>query len=97
MKPATGHGDLGPATGHGDLGPVTGHGDLGPVTGHVEMKPATGHGDFGSATGHGIIFIQRPYCPSSFHSMGGEPCGHAHAEIHLWKKIQEFFRAHLST
>ncbi|XP_007552129.1 acyl-coenzyme A thioesterase 3-like isoform X3 [Poecilia formosa] len=44
-----------------------------------------------------------PYCPSSFHGFigvpvlwGGEPKAHAAAEVHLWRKIQEFFRTHLS-
>ncbi|XP_045907405.1 acyl-coenzyme A thioesterase 6-like isoform X2 [Micropterus dolomieu] len=44
-----------------------------------------------------------PFCPSSVHGFvlksvlwGGEPSSHAAAEIHLWKKIQEFFRTHLS-
>ncbi|XP_070701391.1 acyl-coenzyme A thioesterase 6-like [Pempheris klunzingeri] len=43
------------------------------------------------------------YCPSSRHGIvdskvlwGGEPRSHAAAEVHLWKKIQEFFRTHLS-
>ncbi|XP_018533697.1 acyl-coenzyme A thioesterase 1 [Lates calcarifer] len=44
-----------------------------------------------------------PYCPSALHGLlsfpvvwGGEPKVHAEAEVHLWKKIQEFFRTHLS-
>lgn len=44
-----------------------------------------------------------PYCPSSIHGLvgkpvlwGGEPRSHAAAEVHLWKKIQEFFKTHLS-
>ncbi|KAG7236616.1 hypothetical protein INR49_000740 [Caranx melampygus] len=44
-----------------------------------------------------------PYCPSALHGLinfpvmwGGEPMVHAAAEVHLWKKVQEFFRAHLS-
>ncbi|XP_026169204.1 acyl-coenzyme A thioesterase 1-like [Mastacembelus armatus] len=44
-----------------------------------------------------------PYCPSSFHRIvhhvvlwGGEARAHAEAEVHLWSKIQEFFRTHLS-
>uniref|UniRef100_A0A3B5MCZ5 BAAT/Acyl-CoA thioester hydrolase C-terminal domain-containing protein n=1 Tax=Xiphophorus couchianus TaxID=32473 RepID=A0A3B5MCZ5_9TELE len=43
-----------------------------------------------------------PYCHSSFHGFvgipvlwGGEPRAHAAAEVHLWSKIQEFFRTHL--
>uniref|UniRef100_A0A8D3BTJ7 BAAT/Acyl-CoA thioester hydrolase C-terminal domain-containing protein n=1 Tax=Scophthalmus maximus TaxID=52904 RepID=A0A8D3BTJ7_SCOMX len=38
-------------------------------------------------------YLEPPYgpnCPSSFHG------AHAAAEVHLWKKIQEFFRTHLS-
>ncbi|XP_041805597.1 acyl-coenzyme A thioesterase 5-like [Chelmon rostratus] len=44
-----------------------------------------------------------PHCPSAVHGLfsfpvvwGGEPKAHAAAEVHLWKKIQEFFRTHLS-
>ena len=44
-----------------------------------------------------------PHCPSAFHGMlsfpvmwGGEPRAHAAAEVHLWKKIQNFLRTHLS-
>ncbi|XP_027876326.1 acyl-coenzyme A thioesterase 5-like isoform X1 [Xiphophorus couchianus] len=44
-----------------------------------------------------------PYCHSSFHGFvgipvlwGGEPRAHAAAEVHLWSKIQEFFRTHLN-
>ncbi|XP_070701390.1 acyl-coenzyme A thioesterase 1-like [Pempheris klunzingeri] len=44
-----------------------------------------------------------PYCPSALHGLlnfpvlwGGEPSAHAAAEVHLWKKIQEFLRFHLS-
>nr|XP_040026574.1 acyl-coenzyme A thioesterase 1-like [Gasterosteus aculeatus aculeatus] len=44
-----------------------------------------------------------PYCPSGFNAVvgvpvlrGGEARSHAAAEVHLWKKIQEFFRTHLS-
>ncbi|XP_026169814.1 acyl-coenzyme A thioesterase 3-like [Mastacembelus armatus] len=44
-----------------------------------------------------------PYCPSSFSGVisnvvlwGGEARAHAAAEVHLWSKIQEFFRTHLS-
>uniref|UniRef100_A0A3Q3LJ40 Acyl-coenzyme A thioesterase 5-like n=1 Tax=Labrus bergylta TaxID=56723 RepID=A0A3Q3LJ40_9LABR len=52
--------------------------------------------------GHYLEPPYGPYCPSSFHSLagkpvlwGGEPRSHAAAEVHLWKKIQEFFRANL--
>ncbi|XP_039672243.1 acyl-coenzyme A thioesterase 1-like isoform X2 [Perca fluviatilis] len=53
--------------------------------------------------GHYLEPPYGPYCPSSFHGVagnhvlwGGEPRSHAAAEVHLWKKIQEFFRTHLS-
>ncbi|XP_077955872.1 acyl-coenzyme A thioesterase 1-like [Gasterosteus aculeatus] len=53
--------------------------------------------------GHYLEPPYGPYCPSSFHAVaggpvlwGGEARSHAAAEVHLWKKIQEFFRAHLS-
>ncbi|XP_029381467.1 acyl-coenzyme A thioesterase 2, mitochondrial-like isoform X2 [Echeneis naucrates] len=53
--------------------------------------------------GHFLEPPYEPHCPSSFHPLvgkpvvwGGEPSCHAAAEVHLWKKIQEFFRAHLS-
>ncbi|XP_015242437.1 PREDICTED: acyl-coenzyme A thioesterase 1-like [Cyprinodon variegatus] len=52
--------------------------------------------------GHYLEPPYGPYCPSSFHGVagrpvlwGGEPRSHAAAEVHLWKKIQEFFRTHL--
>ncbi|XP_078120684.1 acyl-coenzyme A thioesterase 5-like [Sander vitreus] len=55
------------------------------------------------AAGHYLEPPYGPYCPSSFHGVvgkpvlwGGEPRSHAAAEVHLWKKIQEFFRTHLS-
>uniref|UniRef100_A0A3Q3ENM2 BAAT/Acyl-CoA thioester hydrolase C-terminal domain-containing protein n=1 Tax=Labrus bergylta TaxID=56723 RepID=A0A3Q3ENM2_9LABR len=55
-----------------------------------------------SGAGHYLEPPYGPYCPSSFHSLagkpvqwGGEPKSHAAAEVHLWKKIQEFFRTHL--
>ncbi|XP_022617539.1 acyl-coenzyme A thioesterase 1-like [Seriola dumerili] len=53
--------------------------------------------------GHYLEPPYGPYCPSSFHWLAGKPVlwggearSHAAAEVHLWKKIQEFFRAHLS-
>ncbi|KAM9322673.1 acyl-coenzyme A thioesterase 1 [Pholidichthys leucotaenia] len=53
--------------------------------------------------GHYLEPPYGPYCPSSVHGVvgkpvmwGGEPRSHAAAEVHLWKKIQEFFRTHLS-
>nr|XP_046263220.1 acyl-coenzyme A thioesterase 1-like isoform X2 [Scatophagus argus] len=52
--------------------------------------------------GHYLEPPYGPYCPSSFHGLlgspvlwGGEPRSHAAAEVHMWKKIQEFFRTHL--
>ncbi|KAM9719017.1 acyl-coenzyme A thioesterase 5-like isoform 1-T2 [Menidia menidia] len=49
--------------------------------------------------GHYLEPPYGPYCPSSFHGVvgkpvlwGGVPRSHAAAEVHLWKKIQEFFR-----
>ncbi|XP_049930939.1 acyl-coenzyme A thioesterase 5-like isoform X2 [Epinephelus moara] len=52
--------------------------------------------------GHYLEPPYGPYCPSSFHGVvgkpvlwGGEPRSHAAAEVHLWKKIQEFFTTHL--
>ncbi|XP_039998826.1 acyl-coenzyme A thioesterase 1-like isoform X2 [Xiphias gladius] len=53
--------------------------------------------------GHYLEPPYGPYCPSSHHWIvgaqvlwGGEPRSHAAAEVHLWKKIQEFLRTHLS-
>ncbi|CAK6965637.1 Hypothetical predicted protein [Scomber scombrus] len=53
--------------------------------------------------GHYLEPPYGPYCPSSIHVVvgkpvmwGGEPRSHAAAEVHMWKKIQEFFRSHLS-
>ncbi|XP_051809481.1 acyl-coenzyme A thioesterase 1-like [Acanthochromis polyacanthus] len=53
--------------------------------------------------GHVMETPYGPYCPSSFHTVarrpamwGGEARSHAAAEVHLWKKIQEFSRTHLS-
>ncbi|KAK2822757.1 hypothetical protein Q5P01_022822 [Channa striata] len=53
--------------------------------------------------GHYLEPPYGPYCPSSFHAVvgryvlwGGEARSHAAAEVHLWKKVQEFFRTHLS-
>ncbi|XP_059201170.1 acyl-coenzyme A thioesterase 5-like isoform X2 [Centropristis striata] len=54
-------------------------------------------------TGHYLEPPYGPFCPSSFHAMGGkpflwggEPKTHAAAEVHTWKKILDFFRTHLS-
>ncbi|XP_045907410.1 acyl-coenzyme A thioesterase 6-like [Micropterus dolomieu] len=56
-----------------------------------------------SGAGHYLEPPYGPYCPVSIHMIvgkpvlwGGEPSSHAAAEVHLWKKIQEFFRTHLS-
>ncbi|XP_050925772.1 acyl-coenzyme A thioesterase 6 [Lates calcarifer] len=53
--------------------------------------------------GHQLEPPYGPYYPSSFHGVmgrpvmwGGEPRSHVAAEVHMWKKIQEFFRTHLS-
>ncbi|XP_068590908.1 acyl-coenzyme A thioesterase 1-like isoform X1 [Cebidichthys violaceus] len=53
--------------------------------------------------GHYLEPPYGPYCPSSFHWVagrqvlwGGEPRSHAAAEVHMWNKIQEFFRTQLS-
>lgn len=53
--------------------------------------------------GHFLEPPYGPHCPSSVHSLvgkpvlwGGEPRSHAEAEVHMWKKVQEFFNNHLS-
>ncbi|XP_023117429.2 acyl-coenzyme A thioesterase 1-like [Amphiprion ocellaris] len=53
--------------------------------------------------GHYLEPPYGPYCPSSVHGVvgmpvvwGGEARSHAAAEVHMWGKIQEFFRTHLS-
>uniref|UniRef100_UPI0037E890EC acyl-coenzyme A thioesterase 1-like n=1 Tax=Semicossyphus pulcher TaxID=241346 RepID=UPI0037E890EC len=53
--------------------------------------------------GHYLEPPYGPYCPSSPHAVigkpvlwGGEPRSHAAAEVHMWNKIQEFFRDKLS-
>ncbi|XP_034558885.1 acyl-coenzyme A thioesterase 1-like [Notolabrus celidotus] len=53
--------------------------------------------------GHYLEPPYGPYCPSAYHGVvkrvvlwGGEPRSHAAAEVHMWKKIQEFFRVKLS-
>ncbi|XP_078790307.1 acyl-coenzyme A thioesterase 5-like [Oryzias latipes] len=52
--------------------------------------------------GHYLEPPYGPYCPSSYHMhakqrvmWGGEAGAHAAAEVHMWKKIQEFLRTHL--
>ncbi|KAM3865854.1 acyl-coenzyme A thioesterase 3-like [Diretmus argenteus] len=54
-------------------------------------------------SGHYLEPPYGPFCPSSFHMLirqyvlwGGEPRSHAAAEVHLWKKMQEIFRTHLT-
>nr|XP_020480344.1 acyl-coenzyme A thioesterase 1-like [Monopterus albus] len=53
--------------------------------------------------GHYLEPPYGPFCPSAMHGVvhaaalwGGEPRDHAAAEVHLWKKIQDYFRTHLS-
>ncbi|XP_019968098.2 acyl-coenzyme A thioesterase 1-like isoform X1 [Paralichthys olivaceus] len=73
----------------------------------VERLKRHGKDNFESVSypeaGHYLEPPYGPYCPSSFHGVmgkpvawGGESRSHAAAEVHLWKKIQEFFRSHLS-
>lgn len=52
--------------------------------------------------GHYLEPPYGPYCPSCVHGLvgkpvlwGGEPRSHAAAEVHTWKKIQEFLKTHL--
>ncbi|CAJ1072910.1 acyl-coenzyme A thioesterase 1-like [Xyrichtys novacula] len=52
--------------------------------------------------GHYLEPPYGPYCPSSYHGLwgrrikwGGEAGTHAAAEVHMWRKVQEFFRANL--
>ncbi|XP_039458639.1 acyl-coenzyme A thioesterase 5-like isoform X3 [Oreochromis aureus] len=58
---------------------------------------------FYPGAGHMLEPPYAPHCPSSFNAgvgkrvlWGGEPKAHIAAEIHLWKKIQDFFKTHLS-
>lgn len=73
----------------------------------VERLKHHGKDNFDSVSypgaGHYLEPPYGPYCPSSHHGLvgkpalwGGEPRSHAAAEVHMWKKIQEFFRTHLS-
>ncbi|XP_040025683.2 acyl-coenzyme A thioesterase 6-like [Gasterosteus aculeatus] len=73
----------------------------------VERLQRNGKDNFESVcypgAGHCLEPPYGPYCPSGFHGvvggpvlLGGEAWSHAAAEVHLWKKIQEFFRTHLS-
>ncbi|KAM9361340.1 acyl-coenzyme A thioesterase 3-like [Symphorus nematophorus] len=55
------------------------------------------------AAGHLLEPPYGPYCASSYNVFvdvpcmwGGEPRSHAAAEVHLWQKVQEFFRTQLS-
>uniref|UniRef100_A0A3Q0TF79 Acyl-coenzyme A thioesterase 1-like n=1 Tax=Amphilophus citrinellus TaxID=61819 RepID=A0A3Q0TF79_AMPCI len=77
------------------------------MDGMVERLQCHGKENFESVSypgaGHLLEPPYRPYCPSSFQGaegtlvmMGGEPKSHAAAEVHLWKKIQDFFRTRLS-
>lgn len=52
--------------------------------------------------GHYLEPPYGPFCTASIHPLvgkpvlwGGDPRSHSAAEVHLWKKIQEFFRTHL--
>ncbi|MBN3304981.1 ACOT2 thioesterase, partial [Amia calva] len=52
--------------------------------------------------GHYLDCPYMPHCSSSYHAVnrnmvlwGGEPKGHAEAQVDLWKRIQAFFREHL--
>ncbi|XP_076004510.1 acyl-coenzyme A thioesterase 6-like [Genypterus blacodes] len=56
-----------------------------PAAGHLLEPP---YGPFCSSSGLGVL----PYSIL----WGGNPRSHAAAEVHLWKKIQEFFRTHLT-
>ncbi|KAM3604024.1 uncharacterized protein V6R79_005454 [Siganus canaliculatus] len=54
--------------------------------------------------GHMMEPPYSPHCPSAVHGLvknavlwGGDPSIHAVAEVHMWKKIQDFLRTHLST
>uniref|UniRef100_A0A668S5V7 Uncharacterized protein n=1 Tax=Oreochromis aureus TaxID=47969 RepID=A0A668S5V7_OREAU len=58
---------------------------------------------FYPGAGHLLEPPYAPHCPSCLHAgvgkpvlWGGEPKAHIAAEIHLWKKIQDFFKTHLS-
>lgn len=73
----------------------------------VERLRCHGKDNFESVSypeaGHYLEPPYAPYCPSSVHGVmskpvmwGGEPRSHAAAEVHMWKKIQEFFSTHLS-
>ncbi|XP_041658722.1 acyl-coenzyme A thioesterase 1-like [Cheilinus undulatus] len=72
----------------------------------VERLKLHGRDNFESVcyagAGHYLEPPYGPYCPSSFHGLvgkpvlwGGEPKSHAAAEVHLWMKIQKFFKANL--
>nr|XP_046263217.1 acyl-coenzyme A thioesterase 1-like isoform X2 [Scatophagus argus]XP_046263218.1 acyl-coenzyme A thioesterase 1-like isoform X2 [Scatophagus argus] len=72
----------------------------------VERLKRHGKDNFETASypgaGHILEPPYGPFCPSGFHVVvrnpvlwGGEPRSHAAAEVHMWKKIQEFLRTHL--
>lgn len=74
----------------------------------VERLKRHGRKNFESVSypgaGHPLCPPYGPFSPSGFHRIvgrpvlwGGEARSHIAAEIHLWKKIQEFFRTHLTT
>uniref|UniRef100_A0A1A8FPN4 Acyl-CoA thioesterase 2 n=1 Tax=Nothobranchius korthausae TaxID=1143690 RepID=A0A1A8FPN4_9TELE len=73
----------------------------------VERLKLHGKDNFESVSypgaGHMLEPPYGPFCSSALHGMlslnvmwGGEPKVHTAAEVHLWKKIQEILRAHLS-
>ncbi|XP_068605327.1 acyl-coenzyme A thioesterase 6-like [Brachionichthys hirsutus] len=73
----------------------------------VERLKRQGKDNFESVyypgAGHLLEPPYGPFCTSSPNGVlkykalwGGEPRAHAAAEVHLWKKIQEFFKAQLS-
>lgn len=77
------------------------------VDGMVERLKHHGRRNFESvfypAAGHLLEPPYGPFCPSATHGMlrfpvmwGGEPRAHAAAEVHAWRKIQEFLKSHLS-
>uniref|UniRef100_A0A1A8FL28 Acyl-CoA thioesterase 2 n=2 Tax=Nothobranchius korthausae TaxID=1143690 RepID=A0A1A8FL28_9TELE len=54
--------------------------------------------------GHFLEVPYTPFCPSGFHGavgrevvFGGEPKAHSEAQLHLWEKVQLFFKTHLGS
>lgn len=52
--------------------------------------------------GHFLDVPHMPFCPSGVHAavgkvvvFGGEARANAHAQVDLWRRVQEFFRKHL--